>query len=130
MLPKKGKVLPKMGKVLHRATGDDDPELKYASAIAAALRQELGVTHQSIKSAMRWTGASERTVKYWFAGTIGPSGEHLIALARHSDMILEVFLRKAGRPHYAGAVRLVVARETLKEILEIIQSLIEESADS
>jgi hypothetical protein len=46
---------------------------------------------------MRWTGASERTVKYWFAGERGPSGDHLIALARHSDAVLYVVLALAGR---------------------------------
>ena len=46
---------------------------------------------------MRWTGASERTVKYWFAGERGPSGEHLILLARHSDAIVLVLLALAER---------------------------------
>ena len=50
-----------------------------------------------IKMAMRWTGASERTVKYWLAGERGPSGDHLIALARHSDAVLFVLLALAGR---------------------------------
>jgi hypothetical protein len=47
--------------------------------------------------AMRWTGASERTVKYWFSGERGPSGDHLIALARHSDAALCGVLALAGR---------------------------------
>jgi len=46
--------------------------------------------------AMRWAGASERTVKYWFSGERGPSGDHLIALARHSDAVLYVVLALAG----------------------------------
>ena len=53
--------------------------------------------NQQIKMAMRWTGASERTVKYWFAGERGPSGDHLIALVRHSDAVLYVVLALAGR---------------------------------
>jgi hypothetical protein len=38
----------------------------HIQAIAAALVQELGTTHhQAAKTAMRWTGAHERTVKNW-----------------------------------------------------------------
>ena len=46
---------------------------------------------------MRWTGASERTVKYWFAGERGPGGEHLVSLAQHSDAVLVVLLALADR---------------------------------
>lgn len=46
---------------------------------------------------MRWTGASERTVKYWIAGERGPSGEHLIALARNSDIVFHMVLLLADR---------------------------------
>ena len=130
MIPEKGKVLPKKGNVLHRADGKGDSDVDYAGAIAAALRQELGATHQAIKSAMRWTGASERTVKYWFAGTSGPSGEHLIALAHHSDAVLEVFLDRAGRGRHGAALRLMDAREMLGELLAMIQTIIDDEMDS
>lgn len=59
--------------------------------------EELDDTHRANKLAMRWTGASERTVKYWFSGERGPSGDHLVALARHSDAVLYVVLALAGR---------------------------------
>jgi hypothetical protein len=65
--------------------------------IAMALHEELDDTHRAIKMAMRWTGASERTVNYWFSGERGPSGDHLIALARHSDAVLYVVVALAGR---------------------------------
>ena len=42
-------------------------------------------------------GASERTVKYWFQGKRGPSGEHLVSLARHSEAVLIVLLALADR---------------------------------
>ena len=74
---KMGTVVPKMGTTVHLAADQD----RYREAVAAALRAELGPTHQAIKTAMRWTGASERTVKYWLSGERGPSGEHLILLA-------------------------------------------------
>ncbi|MBC7739068.1 MAG: XRE family transcriptional regulator [Candidatus Saccharibacteria bacterium] len=69
----------------------------YRKAIAAALRAELGQTHQAVKTAMRWTGASERTVKYWLSGERGPSGDHLIVLAQHSDTVLLTILAMAER---------------------------------
>jgi hypothetical protein len=126
---KKGNPLPKKGNVLHRASGEGGADLDYAGAIAHALRHDLGTTHQAVKSVMRWTGASERTVKYWFAGRGGPSGEHLIALARHSDTVLAVILQLAGRQHYEGALRLIQARDALNAILAVIQRIINDGAE-
>ena len=83
----------KMGTVLHLDGIPGD----YRAAIALALHSELGSTHRAIKTAMRWTGASERTVKYWFAGERGPSGEHLVSLAHHSDAVLIALLVLADR---------------------------------
>ena len=90
---KMGTVVPKMGTFVHLI---DEP-IDYRKAMAMALHEELGSTNRAIKMAMRWTGASERTVKYWLAGERGPSGHHLIALARHSDAVLFVVLALAGR---------------------------------
>ena len=126
---KKGNLLPKKGNVLHRVGREGGSDLGYAGAIADALRHDLGTTHQAVKSVMRWTGASERTVKYWFAGTGGPSGEHLIALARHSDTVLAVFLQLADREHYEGALRLIQARDALSDILVVIQKIINDGAE-
>jgi hypothetical protein len=126
---KKGNVLPKRGSVLHRAERKGGPGSEYAGAIAEALRHDVGTTHQAVKSVMRWTGASERTVKYWFAGTSGPSGENLIALARHSDKVLAVFLQLAGRQHYEGAFRLIQARDALSGILAVIEKIINDDAE-
>ena len=93
MRVKMGTVVPKKGTVVHLDEIPDD----YRAAMAMALHTELGSTHRAIKSAMRWTGASERTVKYWLAGERGPSGEHLVSLARHSDAVLVVLLALADR---------------------------------
>ena len=90
---KMGTVVPKMGTTVHLAAD----QARYREAVAAALRAELGPTHQAIKTAMRWTGASERTVKYWLSGERGPSGEHLILLAQHSDAVLLTVLTLAER---------------------------------
>ena len=93
MWVKMGTVVPKTGTIVH-LEGSRAP---YREAVAAALIQELGLTHRAVKTAMRGTGASERTVKYWLSGERGPSGEHLIALAQHSDAVLLVILALAGR---------------------------------
>ena len=75
-----GNILPKTGKVFPSTGPQPGPGLTYPAAIAGALENELGDTHRAIKTAMRWTGASERTIKNWYAGTHGPSGEHLVSL--------------------------------------------------
>ena len=63
----------------------------------APLRNELGDSRRSIKTVMSWTGACERTVKNWLAGTCGPSGIHLVELAKHSDEIFDLFLVVSDR---------------------------------
>ena len=93
MRVKMGTVVPKKGTTVHL----EADQARYRKAIAAALRAELGQTHQAVKTAMRWTGASERTVKYWLSSERGPSGEHLIVLAQHSDAVLLTILAMAHR---------------------------------
>lgn len=92
---------PKMGRTLPTTVGalpqKETLHQGYALVIAAALHDQLGDTHRAIKTIVRWTGASERTVKNWLAGSSGPSGEHLVALARNSDEIFEAFLLLSGR---------------------------------
>ena len=90
---KMGTSVPKMGTTVH--LGAD--QAAYRKAISDTLRRELGPTHQAIKTVMRWTGASERTAKYWLSGERGPSGEHLIRLAQHSDAVLITILTMAER---------------------------------
>lgn len=90
---KMGTSVPKMGTTVHLAAD----QAAYRKAIADTLQRELGPTHQAIKTVMRWTGASERTAKYWLSGERRPSGEHLILLAQHSDAVLIAILTMAGR---------------------------------
>lgn len=117
MLPKKGKVFP-------GGNGQGHDKTDYAMMIAKALRQQLGTSHQGIKTAMRWTGAGERTVKNWFAGTHGPSGEHLIALARHSDEVLDIFLMMADRRATIIGIRIAEARAKLAGALDLVGMLL------
>jgi hypothetical protein len=113
MFPKKGKLFPKVTRMGKAA-------LNYPAAIAAALRAELGNSHQAVKTVMRWTGANERTVKNWLAGRRGPRGEHLLGLIRHSDMALGAVLALAGREQIIAAKALLDARDLIAEILERI----------
>jgi hypothetical protein len=122
MFPKKGKIFP-------GGSGTRTPELHYAAAIAAALRKELGDTHQAVKTVLKWTVADERTVKNWLAGTHGPRGEHLIALIHHSDAVMDAFLRLTGREPVIVANKLVGARDQLAQIVAQVDLFIGEWSD-
>jgi hypothetical protein len=113
-------MLPKKGRKLHRdgSNGGSGPD--FSARIAEALRAELGSNHQTVKTVMRWTGASERTVKHWFAGTHGPRGEHLVALSQHSDGVFRAFLLMAGRGSIILTARLTELRSKLLEIVDHI----------
>src|SRR3954470_18497334 len=112
MFPKKGKELPGLREIVSNGA--------FEQAIAEALNAELGPTHRAIKTVMRWTGASDRTVKHWFAGTHGPSGPHLIALARHSDAVVMYFLLAADRPSLSIGIGLSKMRAQLLQLAETI----------
>lgn len=71
--PKKGKVLPKK---LQEDGG-------FAVLVARVLRRSVGERSSAIKVVARWTGATERTVKNWFSGQNGPSGDHFLELVRN-----------------------------------------------
>lgn len=112
-------MFPKKGKKLHRNRPEPDKDDEFRQAVASALKSELGTSHQAIKTVMRWTGASERTVKHWFAGSHGPSGHHLVAIARHSDEVLMCFLHAADRSHFSVGLRWAGIRPILVELLRI-----------
>ena len=120
---KTGKSLPKEGRVFPRRN-DSQP---YAFVVAAALRGELGESHHATKTVIRWTGASERAVKNWFSGASGPSGQHLIALARHSDEVFATLLILSERTldTAVAANKLIELRTKLRETLQFIESIFE-----
>src|SRR4030081_2912422 len=113
MFPKKGNYFP-------NGTGAARGKVSYPAAIAAALRAELGDSHQAVKTVMRWTGANERTVKNWLAARGGPRGEHLVRLMHHSDKTLEVVLRLAGREQVMAGKTILDARNVLAKMLQQI----------
>lgn len=89
------KMLPTTSKKLHETK--DEISATYPLVIAMALKTEVGETRRAIKTLTRWTGASERTVQNWLAGVRGPSGPHLVALARHSDAVHSAYLSLTDR---------------------------------
>jgi hypothetical protein len=115
----------KMGRILPTSRdAHDQKEIirqGYALVVAAALHDQLGDTHRAIKTIERWTGASERTVKNWLAGSSGPSGEHLVALARNSDEVFEAFLILSGRnvPETVTATTVSELRTTLQRAIAL-----------
>jgi hypothetical protein len=113
-------MFPKKGNKLHPQGQQPGIGVEFARAIAAALRRELGSTHQAIKSVMHWTGASDRTVKHWFAGTHGPSGAHLMQLMRSSDEVLRTVLSLAERRGSLPEARAAELRGHLAAAMECL----------
>jgi hypothetical protein len=121
MFPKKGKNFPGSSRAARQGPN-------YVAVVAACLRNELGDTHQAVKTVMKWTGANERTVKNWLGGRYGPNGEHLICLFRHSDEVLDALLRLAGREEVVATQKLVTVREVLAQALGRIDLLMAETS--
>jgi hypothetical protein len=115
-----GNMLPKKGKVLPKGSHGNGAGVDFNQKIADALRAELGSTRPAVKTVMRWTGASERTVKNWLVGTHGPSGDHFVALVRHSDEVLKTLLIMAGRGSVLVAAKVIDVRERLLETVQFI----------
>ncbi|HDR9511829.1 TPA: hypothetical protein QDC03_007064 [Burkholderia cepacia] len=94
----------------------DEIGAEYPLAIAMALKEEFDGSRQTIKRLARWTGASERTVQNWLGGVRGPSGPHLVALAKHSPAVHFAYLSMTGRvdgPELDVSASVVLLREAL-----------------
>ena len=117
--PISGKTFPKSSDRVAASNG-----YEFAAVIAETLRGANGGTSMSVKTVMAYTGVGERTVKNWFAGKNGPNGKNLVELVRHSDEVLEALLLMAGREDILAGKLLVDARDTLVEMLEIIDQLL------
>jgi hypothetical protein len=90
-----------------------------------APRQELDGNNKPVKTIMRWTGAGESTVKNWASGLRGPSGAHLIALMRNSDVTFEAVMMLAGRPRAIAPENIAAARVQLVELLAFLDRAVE-----
>lgn len=114
-------MFPKTGRKFPDASRPSDA---YARAIAEALRTELGQSHRATKTLMRWTGASDRTAKNWLSGCCGPSGHHLVRLARESDIVLATMLALAGRNHHMVGAELLRIRASLAQTVHLIDQVL------
>ena len=117
-------MFPKMGKTFPDEDGRRVDRLEYQAAISTALKRELGGSHRAIKTAMKWTGVSERTAKNWFAGSHGPAGEHLIELLRNSDEVAAAVLALSGRSELRVVAGLHETRERLQQVLDGLDSFL------
>jgi hypothetical protein len=95
----------------------------FAQAVAAALREEFGMLPAGIKTVARLAGANERAVKNWFQAKNAPSGELLVALCRHSELVLETVLRLAGRTELMRVKRLSDFQSRIQEMRALLDSL-------
>ena len=71
---------------------------------------------------MSWTGASERTVKGWVAGSSAPSGEYLVGLLRSSDLIFGRLLTLAERGPITSQRDLEALRTQIGGLAEAIDT--------
>ncbi len=94
----------------------------FASEVAAALNNELGQTRAHIKIVAAWTGANERTVKNWFAGNYGPSGDHLVTLIRYSDTVLSAVLSMSNRQNLLKTSKSNEIERRLIELTSLLQN--------
>lgn len=122
MLPKNQGNGPNTGNNLPPSLEALDTAGGYAAAIGEALRRGTGRGREAAKRLERWTGASNRTVRGWLAGTRGPSGEHLIILASHSDEVLGAVLRLVTRCGNGKAADLAVARRLMVAALAALDA--------
>ena len=113
-------MFPKMGKTFPNEDRMRVGRIQYQSAIAVALRRELGGTHRAIKTLMSWTGVSERTAKNWLSGSHGPSGEHLVMLMCNSDEILTTILELSGREKNKHTIQTCDLRAALLAMVSIL----------
>lgn len=120
-VPAKGNGLPKKGKELPLGAKRQELARVYALAIGEALSEEVR-RGASIKKVMSWTGASERTVKGWMAGSSAPSGEYLVGLLRSSDLILGRLLILADRGPITSRRDLEALRAQIRGLGEAIDA--------
>jgi hypothetical protein len=98
-------------------------EADYARCISEALRSELGTTRAATKTVMRWTGSSDHTARNWINGIVGPSGYHLVCLARESLAVTNTMLRMANRPELMLSLDIHAAEVALAKAMGALEIL-------
>jgi hypothetical protein len=111
-----GTSFPKKGEFFPRG-------LTFAEKIAAALTKACAESGVHVKTVAGWTGANERTVKNWFSGTYGPSGEHLLILARHCDEVLDAMIVIVDRRELLVGHKISEMERCIRELAEVLGGL-------
>jgi hypothetical protein len=122
----KGNSLPKSGKELHSPSRRRGRASAYSVAVSEALKIQLDGSSHTTKKLMRWTGASERTVKGWLSGTNGPCGEHLVELMEKSDEVWDSLRKLTKRPSIELR-HLIALRASLEVALASIDAILDRS---
>ena len=91
--------LPEECTIVHTIMLDSATEAEFARALAHALQAELRLMGLPAKVIGKWTGASNRTIRNWLAGTAIPSGFHLVRLMRYSDLAMMTVMAAARREY-------------------------------
>ena len=108
--PPKGEELPKKGGKLPAQRMRQEQAQEFTKAISDALKEELA-RGSSIKTIMSWTGAGERTVKEWLAGSNAPRAFQLESLFRSSETVYQSIMLRTGRQP-------IVTRDKLEAVKE------------
>lgn len=117
---------PQKGNLFPTGSGSNLPPidpLTFASVISLALMRARSDRQISIKNVVNWTGANERTVKNWFSGRFGPSGDHLMVLANHCDEVMDAIIRMSGRSTLSASLRLEAAEKSLVAALKLVRDI-------
>lgn len=120
-VPPKGEELPKKGEELPFARTRQEHAQEFAQAIADALKEELA-RGASIKTIMAWTGAGERTVKEWLAGSNAPRAFQVECLMRSSDLVYERLIIRSGRKPVVNREGLEALRRQLTGVVGAIDT--------
>ncbi|MCW3101517.1 MAG: hypothetical protein JWL77_7135 [Chthonomonadaceae bacterium] len=115
------KLRTRIGKTFHG--GDDRDGMAFNQTIAGALRADFGSAPSVVKHVARLTGANDRTVRNWFEGNNGPSGENLARLMQHSDAVLEAVLAISHRSRIARGIAILSLRDKLVAAVAAIDAM-------
>lgn len=96
---------------------------RFAREIAAALQRASAESGLQIKTVAGWTGANERTVKNWFSGQYGPSGEHLLVLAQHSREVLKTILAMMEQKDLLIALEFLEIEQRVARLTVLVREL-------
>jgi hypothetical protein len=115
------KLQPILGKTFP-PNSEHDPPL-FAEVIAKALKTEFGRSPAAIKSIGRLTRTNQRAVRNWFEARNGPSGDHLMTLMRHSDLVLQAVLELSGRRELVLVADLGRLKLQLQAVIQTIDNI-------